>query len=429
MLQFAFSMLALLVALPLTLGFILMALGEFLLPASIPATPVDALSLLLLAASAGFVCLLLLPSAWFSLQNLIGRREVALAAQPPARSPWVWFLPLPLVILGGYGVTLAGEPWVYLLPLLHVAAVGLTAAFLYALGSRGLSLGSRQRFWGVLGSGLVLGPLLILLAELFFLVLFGVAAVLTLSANPELLERLLLVLETIPDSPQAAEELFALLEPYLANPVVLFAILAFAAGIVPLVEEAFKPIGVWLLFNRRLTPVAGFVGGLLSGAAYGMFESLSLTMTGEAWAAVVITRAGTTLLHIFTAGLVGWGLALAFKHSRFLNLLLGYLAAVLLHGLWNGLTLFSTLSELEILNLPADHPVLVLSRLAPFGLVGLVLVIFIALLLLNGRFRRQLPEQDQVEYNEPPAQLEPNPPVQPGVVPDKETYGTDQPVD
>lgn len=424
LLQFGFSILVLVVALPLALGFVLLALGEFLMP-GIPGVQVESVSLLLLAVSAVFVCLLVLPSAWFSLQNLIGRRERALAPQPPARQAWLWFLPLPLIILAGYGAARAGGAWVYLLPFLHVAAVALTAAFLFALGSRGLSIGSRQRFWGVLGSGLVLGPFLILLAELFFLMLFGLAAVLTLSANPELLEQLMLAMESVPDSPQAAEELLNLLEPYLANPVVLYAILAFAAGIVPLVEEALKPIGVWLLFSRRLTPTAGFVGGLLSGAAYGTFESLSLSMTGEAWAALVITRGGTTLLHIFTAGLVGWGLALAFQRSRFLNLVLSYLAAVLLHGLWNGLTLFSTLSELDFLQLPADHPALALSRLAPFGLMGLVLAILILLLLLNGRFRRRIAGQDQSEYNEPPALRYPVASTPEASELDRDTYGID----
>lgn len=428
LLQFAFSAVVLLIALPLALSFSLLGLGQRLLPAT-PGLEVDVTGQLLLAAAAGFVSLLMLPSAWFSLQNLLGRTDRALAPQPPVRTAWLWLLALSVVVLAGYGVSRVGGAWNFLLPLLHVTAVGLTGAFLFALASRGLSIGSRQRFWGVLASGLVLGPLLILLVELAFLLLFGVFAVAALSANPELLEQLLQVVERIPDSPQAAEEMFSLLQPYLANPLVLYAILAFAAGIVPLVEEALKPIGVWFLFNRELTPASGFVGGLLSGAAYGMFESLSLSMTGEAWAAVIITRAGTTLLHIFTAGLVGWGLALAFKKARFLKLLLAYLGAVLVHGLWNSLTLVSTLSEVDILNLPDSHPLLVFSQAAPYGLLGLVVVIFLLVLALNHRFRRHLPANGLREYNDPSVPAGASPTARQHNQLDREIHGIDQSTD
>lgn len=429
LLQFAFSAIVLLIALPLALSLILMALGQFVLP-PVPGMQVDTVGMLVLAAGAGFVSLMMLPSAWFSLQNLLGHKARALSPQPVPRPAWMWLIPLALVVLAGYGVSRFGGAWDYLLPLLHVAAVGLTGGFLFALASRGLSIGSRQRFWGVLGSGLVLGPFLILLAELFFLLLFGVAAVIALSANPDLLEQLLLAVENIPDSPEAAESLLSLLEPYLANPLVLYAILAFAAGIVPLVEEALKPIGVWLLFNRELTPMGGFVGGLLSGAAYGIFESISLSGTGETWVAVIVTRAGTSLLHIVTAGLVGWGLALAFKRARFFNLVLAYLAAVLVHGLWNGLTLVSTLTQFDFLDLPANHPVLIFSRLAPFALLALFFAITLLMLALNLRFRRRLPASGVREYNESSVPPGAAPPVQQYKDFDnREAHGTDQPAD
>ncbi len=106
-----------------------------------------------------------------------------------------------------------------------------------------------------------------------------------------------------------------------------------------MIEEALKPIGVWLLFGRRLTPAAGFAAGALSGAGYALIESLALTSSGEAWSSLVLARTGTSAVHILTAGLTGWALVLAWQKRRFLPLLLAYLCAVMIHGLWNGLTL------------------------------------------------------------------------------------------
>ncbi|MFN2197886.1 MAG: PrsW family glutamic-type intramembrane protease [Anaerolineales bacterium] len=396
--QFAFSALAALLGLAAALLFGLMAAVGMLMPAAGP-MPSNDLSLWMLAASASFTALLLLPSAWFALQRLSGRGEQAAAPQPPLKASLGWLLPLPLIILAGYGLTRLGSPWNYFLPVLNILAITLTAGWLFAVGSRGLSLGSRQRFWGVLAGGAVLGPVIILMVEVVFLVIFLVVAVANLASDQVLLERLAAIMENVPNSPQASEELFTVLRPFLSRPVVLYAVLAFAAGLVPLVEEAFKPIAVWLLYRRPLTSTQGYVAGLLSGAGYGLFESLSLAMGGENWALVVTTRAGTTLLHILASGLVGWGLAGAFQRGRFGRLVLAYLSAVLLHGTWNGLTLISTAGELGLSNF-ADNPILqMISRVAPVGLILLIVGLFAALILLNRAFPHPVPGTEMSGYN------------------------------
>ncbi len=53
----------------------------------------------------------------------------------------------------------------------------------------------------------------------------------------------------------------------------------------------------------------------------------------------MLARTGTSAVHILTAGLTGWALALTWQKRRFLPLLLAYLCSVMIHGLWNGLTL------------------------------------------------------------------------------------------
>lgn len=396
--QFGFSALAALLALTAAVGFALIAALGMLMPAG-GQLPSDNLSLLMLAASAGFIVVLLLPSAWYALQSLSGRGKRAGEPQPPLRASMWWLLPLPVVILAGYGLTRLGSPWDYLLPPLHVLAITLSAGWLFAVGSRGLSLGSRQRFWGVLAGGAVFSPLLILMVEAVFLVVFLVIAVTNLASNQALLEQLAVILENVPDSPQAAQELLTVLQPFLSQPVVIYAVVAFAAGLVPLIEEAIKPVAVWMLFRRPLTPAQGYAAGLLSGAGYGLYESLALAVGGESWALVVTARAGTTLLHILASGLVGWGLAGAFQRGRFGRLALAYLSAVLLHGAWNALTLASTAGGLGLPNL-ADSPVLLFaSRAAPVGLAILIIGLFAALILLNRGFTRQAPEIVTSGYN------------------------------
>jgi hypothetical protein len=323
--------------------------------------------------------------------RLVGRVQLSQAAARLRLPPLAWFLLLALTILAGYTVTRLQSPWVYLLPPLHALTVLLTAVWFFAAGSRGLQLGSNQRFWGVLASGLVLGPLLILVVEIFFLIGLGILAIVSLAMNQPLLEQLLPLLEQTQISPEATDALFNLLRPYLASPVVLYITLAFGAGLVPLIEELFKPIGVWLLYDRPLTPAQGFTLGMLSGAGYAIFESLSLTLSGENWAPLMISRGGTTLLHIFTAGLVGWGLAGAFQRKEYLKLVLVYLAAVLLHGLWNAISLISSSGVLLVDELPAASLIIKIGEIAPYGLVGLTLFLFILLLGANRYFARREP--------------------------------------
>jgi len=124
--------------------------------------------------------------------------------------------------------------------------------------------------------------------------------------------------------------------PYLSNPWLIGIGIGYIAIIVPLIEELFKPLAVWL-FGRKLTsPVQGFVLGMLSGAAFSIFESLNASADGSAaWAVIASARAGTGILHIVTSGLMGWGIASAFSEKRYGRLAACYGTAVLLHGVWN----------------------------------------------------------------------------------------------
>jgi hypothetical protein len=179
--------------------------------------------------------------------------------------------------------------------------------------------------------------------------------------------------------------------------------------IVPLIEEAIKPVGVWLLGVRSLTPAEGFTAGVLSGAGYALFESLALSSSAEAWAPMVFARMGAAVIHILNTGMVGWALVLAWREGRYLRLAATYLAAVLIHSLWNTLALAAALSELlKTLGGSADLPLLDLAgRTAPYALVALAVLGFFGLLWLNRRIFKNQREEQPSEGAAYPAPTEP----------------------
>jgi hypothetical protein len=187
------------------------------------------------------------------------------------------------------------------------------------------------------------------------------------------------------------EMLLDRLGPFLASPGVIMAVLAFGAVVVPLIEEAIKPIGVWLLAGRNLRPAEGFAAGVLSGAGFAFFESISITIGAEDWVTLVVVRIGTAFIHILTTGLTGWALALAWQGKGYLRLAFTYIGVVLIHGAWNALSLLTTFTvmsqeldiSVNILTLPA------LPAVAPVILSVMAALAFGLILLINRRLARE----------------------------------------
>jgi PrsW family intramembrane metalloprotease len=338
---------------------------------------------------------LLLPSVYFSFRRIIGSPVLRIGGQWLRwLRPTVWIFLLPGVLLLGYWVSAHPDLSWFLLPPLHVLAIGLPVYWLVYLAVRNLPLGHPQRSWGVLGSGLLLGPAFILVLEIGALLAYALIAILALMSQPNAIDQLNALLQHLQMTPDAAPDLMMnFFQPYITRPAVILGVFSFAAVVVPLIEELFKPIGVWLLAGRGLTPAAGFAAGAISGAGYALFESLSLAVNGTSWVFVVVARFGTDIIHILTAGLTGWALALAWRQRRYLRLAVTYLCAVAIHGLWNALTVFSTFSALasEQANGPNLKLIQQVGLVAPFGLIFLAVGGFVILLLANRSLREHLP--------------------------------------
>jgi hypothetical protein len=347
------------------------------------------LSMFMLAGGLLTCGLLLLPSAYYAWRRFSGRPVRQFPALPKFLRPNILILTLPLVLLLGYEVAkFPSISWLFL-PLLHVLAVGLPVLWIVSLAIRALPVGSPQRLWGVFGSGLVLGPLLIMALEIAALIGFILIGILILISQPGLMEQLQTILESLQQGVATQEELIQMVVPWLARPGVILVVVAFAAVIVPMIEESIKPIGVWLLAGFNLTPAAGFAAGALSGAGYAFFESLALAGSGADWTVSTLTRIPTAVIHILNTALMGWAIVLAWREKRYLYLILIYLTVIVIHGTWNGLAIVSAVDSLlsqQGLTSPFASFAW-LGPAAPFLLGGMTIGAFTLLLWMNRRLR------------------------------------------
>jgi hypothetical protein len=345
----------------------------------------DAAALMNAAGSFLFQCLIVLIPAFLSFRKMTSHQTV----DQPARVPFAfWQIGAGLFVVAaalGLGYLVSGrQPFDFLLlPLFTLIAIPIPIFLLFGLASRRLEVGTRWRFWSVFGLGMTLGPLTLIVAELAIglVLLIGVVAyvLITPGLADEML-RLSAQLQYITDPDKALN----LLTPYLADPRVLFLTLGYIALLVPFLEELFKPIGVWIFSRQIKTPAEGFVLGALSGAAYGMIESLGVSsVSGADWVGLIATRAGTGLLHVTTSGLMGWAIISAVQEKKYLRFLLAYFGAILLHGTWNGMTVLVSFSSLGTGLQNNDLSALTVPAIG--ALVMLAGGLFILLLQINRR--------------------------------------------
>lgn len=307
----------------------------------------DALSFFTFGWLSLAISLLLIPSLIYTLASLFGRGGVALRLPGGFRAASVAGLFWPLLLVAGQA--LAGRPalsWL-LLPPVQVLSALIPLWWLVELGRRGLQGGSPQRRWGVLSFGLIVTPLLAIVLEILLLLGVVVLLLVWLNRQPQFLAELNRLAQRLAAAQMNPEATLRILRPYLQQPLVVYGLLAFVAGLIPLMEELFKPLGVWLVASRRITPQEGFVAGLLCGAAFALIETSGALAgpAGGSWLGTITGRAGTGLLHVVTAGLSGWGLALAWSKARYLQLGCIFLGVFALHAAWNTFGVLLSLYE------------------------------------------------------------------------------------
>lgn len=300
------------------------------------------------------------------------------------------FLIAAIVILIGYWIGDNNSINWFLLPLLTLPAIILPLFILLGMAIRGIPLGARWRTWNIFGIAMTLVPFILIMLEivvmvgiLFFLILF-------LASQPDFAveaERLTQQMYALgPESDEAVQ----LILPYITSPGVIAVALFFFSIVVPMLEEIFKPLGVWLFAKNLSSPSQGFALGALSGAAYALIETMGVSAQTTEWASLLVSRVGTGLLHITTSGLMGAAIVYAIRERQYLRLLGSYILAVSLHGLWNTLAILYSFS---IVSETFGQQTSFARMGMPFmiGMVVLGVILFMILILTNKQMKTKLP--------------------------------------
>lgn len=333
--------------------------------------------------------LLPIPSLGLSIRYLKGDKPSYVSPRLLLfASLFLLFVPL-LILLGRWLSQTPVSGW--LLPLVNILLVGIPLVWYVQLGSRRLSPMTTKRQWGLSVFSVYITLPVIIIVEVIIVGIGIVFAGLWLLQQPEfapLLQQLTggSFLDSLSIELPSIDWL-----PLVQRPEVIGFAVAGISLVVPLIEEALKPAAMWVLFKRLLSPVEGFIAGLVCGASFGLIESLfSLgSMMGDDWAFTAVGRIGTGLLHTLTAGLNGWAIASAWQDGKHLRVAVTYFLTVLIHGVWNLFALFMGLSQLgSEFPLPVN-PVLASSSV--WVLAAMFILMLAALFLFNRKLRQQAP--------------------------------------
>ena len=343
----------------------------------------------LIAAALLFIGGLLIPAAYLSFLRLMGE-EVGADSPRPMNIPkgflliaiWVGVTALTQILYDDNILRWIAPPF-------YILSVGLPVYFFVLLTIGGLKAGSKQRTWGALGSGMILGPSLAASIELALVILLLIGMGIYLSFHPDLRITFNILREQLNNN-SSPDDILNLLSPYLLNPIVIAIVLSFFSAIAPLVEETSKSLTTWIIFDHLATPAEGFVVGALSGAGFGLVESLLASVRPDSsWATTLFVRGGTTMMHIITASLTGWGIA-SFRVNKRLSRMIGtYALAMFLHGLWNACVVLIVAGSVHRVLNPQSTDIMGVG-LIYFGAVILILITLgvpIALSSINWRLR------------------------------------------
>jgi hypothetical protein len=379
---FGLSLLGIVLGLTACLGLIVLTLVDVSLGDS-----ASALGLEYAAASLATASLLGIPMAVLTGRKLF--QGVDLDRSQPAVAWAALALLFPLAIAAGYLASVQRVLPGILGPLAQVLAAGIPAA-LIALWMRRLSQPvTPTRSWGHFLMGLWPAPVLALALEAALLIAVVIVLIVGLGSQPRMMD----LLQNLGANPAISpERLEQDITTIVLNPWTVVCILGYIAVLVPMLEEAIKALGVVPFLRLRLSPSEAFLGGVLSGLGYALFEALFLPQPGSGWAETMLARVGATLMHAFTAGLTGWALAEAVVRRKPGRLLLAYPIAVAVHGLWNASAVAIGLAGLAAgaaHRQLMDPPYVAVAALAGMLLLVLTILVFVGLPAAARRLGRQ----------------------------------------
>lgn len=355
---------------------------------------------LVLASGLAFAGALFLPAAYYSFRRLRGN-EVPIASLKLLK---IW--PAVLLLMLWVSVSILAQLFAnqdilkWFTPPLYLLAIATPVYFLLRLATGGLKAGSRQLGWGVLATTMAFGTTLSMFAEgaLVLLGLFGIAIFLALHPEQQSIFRQLVNQLT---SASGSDQILSVLSPWVNNPIAFLLALLFFSGFTPIIEETAKSVATWTISDHLKSPGQGFVVGALSGAGFGLLESLLASATpNSSWGSTLMVRGGSTMMHIMTASLTGWGIGWFRTRGRGARMIGMYTLAVFLHGSWNAAVVMLAFGSLRT-GLNGNAPDVTSMALIAMG--GTVLVILLlSIPLAIGRINQKLRSASAAAVDLPP---------------------------
>ena len=231
-------------------------------------------------------------------------------------------------------------------PLFHVTAAVLPPLTVLALVGQALDGAVSWRDIVLqISSGALLSIPLALTLEIIVVLGLIVAAFIGVAIQPggqELLQKLTTYLR----DPVWLQDPSGLAPPAMP-PAIVAAALFVLAGLIPLIEESIKTVGVGLLAYRKPDLSQAWLWGLACGAGFALAEASFNTTSGlQAWALVLLLRIGATLMHCFTGALMGLGWYNVLAQDQWKRGLGLYAGSVAIHSLWNSLTAWIAFASL-----------------------------------------------------------------------------------
>jgi len=386
--QLGLGVLSCLISFGLAIGLILLGSTSNLPPGS---PHLDTSILFMLAGLLVTVGLLNIPSILLSWHSLIGKPSESSAKSNAFQVASLALISLPFLLAGSQYAAQTGYSNV-MLPFFNVLSLLIPTWWLVEFGRRKLPSGSPQRNWGLLSASLGLIPLLIIFLEFLCAVLATLATFAWLSAEPNWIGKLNQLYLQLSQANFDPEFLAILLNDLLGNPVVIMMLFVSLGMLMPLIEELVKPLAVWFLRSRLQTPAEGFSAGLIAGAGFSLIESTTLIAqlgTKSEWSQMVLLRIATSLLHMTTSGLIGWGLVSGWTQKKYGRTAVAIMASTCVHGLWNSLVISSALQPVMGALGRQSSVVDFFFRFGNYPFA--ILLVFLALVLvhMNHRLRRE----------------------------------------
>jgi RsiW-degrading membrane proteinase PrsW (M82 family) len=317
----------------------------------------------------------------------------------------------PLVVLLGMWVSGKNMLSALVLGLVNILVAGVPVLEIYVLSRQKLKSGPTARKWRLFSFSMGFTPWVVILVEvialLFVFLIVALLVAFQVTFHPALEYELQALFSDI-SAGMGLEMILQLHGDLLKQPIVIFGLLAVIAGIMPLIEEALKPLAVWTLAGRDLTDQEGFVAGLITGAAFTLMENLlyfSMAYSSGEWVFSAILRSTTGVLHMLGSGLVGLGLARTWRKGDWQFLAINFSGAVLFHSAWNAIALVASGAPVILFGV---EPTFWEQFVFFLPLFTLLIAAVTTMYFINKRLQKQQNMQDRE-----PAQLEPEQEQQP----------------